>query len=121
MIKSNTTPGPKKTQLQRRLRKLGNPVRMWSLLHGLPSPPYARRNAIIIETIGRKSGQRYRIPVGSLQESGKLIVISEAGPRASWVKTRRPRTGNSACFSTAAGGRHDCSLGRVIRSCICVG
>jgi len=38
---------------------------MWSLLHGLPSPPYARRNAIIIEMIGRKSGQRYRIPVGS--------------------------------------------------------
>ena len=59
---------------------------MWSLLHGLPSPPYTRRNAIIIETIGRKSGQRYRIPVGFLEENGKLIVISEDGPHASWVK-----------------------------------
>ena len=86
MTKSNTTPGLNKTQLQRRLRKIGNPVRMWSLLHGLPSPPYTRRNAIIIETIGRKSGQRYRIPVGFLEENGKLIVISEDGPHASWVK-----------------------------------
>ena len=54
---------------------------MWSLLLGLPSPPYTRRNAIIIETIGRKSGQRYRIPVGFLEDNGKLIVISEDGRR----------------------------------------
>ncbi len=98
MTKSNTTPGPKKTQLQRRLRKIGNPVRMWSLLHGLPSPPYTRRNAIIIETIGRKSGQRYRIPVGFLEENGKLIVISEDGPRASWVKNAQAKDGQLRVF-----------------------
>jgi len=52
---------------------------MWSLRLGLPSPPYTRRNAIIIETIGRRSGKRRRVPVGFLKEDGKLIVVAEDG------------------------------------------
>jgi deazaflavin-dependent oxidoreductase (nitroreductase family) len=93
MAKPNAMQRPRKTRLQGTLRKFGNPLRMYSLLIGLPSPPYTRRNAIIIETIGRKSGKRYRIPVGFLEENGKLIVISEDGPHASWVKNAQARDG----------------------------
>jgi hypothetical protein len=71
---------------------------MWSLLHGLPSPPYTRRNAIIIETIGRKSGQRYRIPVGFLQESGKLIVISEDGAACLVGENAQAKDGQQRVF-----------------------
>jgi deazaflavin-dependent oxidoreductase (nitroreductase family) len=87
-----------KTPLQRRLRRIGNPLRLWPLLHGLPSPPYTRRNAIIIETIGRRSGKCYRIPVGFLEEDGKLIVVSEDGPRAAWVRNALARDGRLRVF-----------------------
>jgi deazaflavin-dependent oxidoreductase (nitroreductase family) len=79
-------PRPKKTLPQRAARRLGNPLRMWSLRVGLPSPPYTRRNAIIVETIGRRSGKRRRVPVGFLEEDGKLIVVAEDGLSTSWVR-----------------------------------
>lgn len=93
MSKPNAVPLPKKTRLQRTLRRIGNPLRMWPLLVGLPSPPYTRRNAIIIETIGRQSGKRRRLPVGFLEENGKLIVVAEDGLRSAWVKNALARDG----------------------------
>lgn len=94
-----TTRPPQKTRLQRVLRRVGNPLRMWPLLVGLPSPPYTRRNAIIIETIGRRSGKRYRIPVGFLEEEdGTLIVIAEDGVRSAWVKNALARDGRLRVF-----------------------
>lgn len=98
MSNPNAIPRPKKTRLQRTLRKVGNPLRMWPLLIGLPSPPYTRRNAIIIETIGRKSGKRYRIPVGFLEDNGKLVVVVEDGLHSSWVKNARARDGQLRVF-----------------------
>lgn len=98
MAKPNATPHPKKTQLQRTLRKIGNPLRMWPLLIGLPSPPYTRRNAIVIETVGRKSGKRYRIPVGFLEENGKLIVVAEDGLHSSWVRNAQAKDGELRVF-----------------------
>jgi deazaflavin-dependent oxidoreductase (nitroreductase family) len=92
------TPRPKKSRLQRALRRIGNPLRMWPLLIGLPSPPYTRRNAIIVETIGRRSGQRRRLPVGYLEENGKLIVVVEDGLRASWVRNALARDGHLRVF-----------------------
>ncbi len=77
---------PKKTRLQRVTRKLGNPLRMWPLRLGLPSPPYKPGNAIIVETIGRRSGKRRRVPVGFLEEDGKLIVVAEDGLATAWVR-----------------------------------
>lgn len=91
-------PRPKKTRLQRTLRKIGNPLRMWPLRMGLPSPPYTRRNAIIIETTGRSSGKRRRIPVGFLEENGKLIVVAEDGPRSAWVRNALARDGQLRVF-----------------------
>jgi deazaflavin-dependent oxidoreductase (nitroreductase family) len=96
--KPKTTTRPTKSTLQRTLRRVGNPLRMWPLLVGLPSPPYTRKNAIIIETIGRKSGNRYRIPVGFLEEDGKLIVVAEDGPRSSWVKNAQAAEGRLRVF-----------------------
>jgi deazaflavin-dependent oxidoreductase (nitroreductase family) len=71
---------------------------MWPLLVGLPSPPYTRRNAIIVETIGRRSGKRRRVPVGFLEEDGKLIVVAEDGRGASWVRNALERDGRLRVF-----------------------
>jgi deazaflavin-dependent oxidoreductase (nitroreductase family) len=93
-----SAPRPRKTRLQRTLRRVGNPVRLRSLLIGLPSPPYTRRNAIIIETVGRRSGKRYRIPVGFLGEDDRLIVVAEDGLRSSWVRNALARDGQLRVF-----------------------
>jgi deazaflavin-dependent oxidoreductase (nitroreductase family) len=66
---------------------------MWPLRLGLPSPPYTRRNAIIVETIGRRSGKRRRVPVGFLEENGKLIVVAEDGLATAWVRNALDRDG----------------------------
>jgi deazaflavin-dependent oxidoreductase (nitroreductase family) len=71
---------------------------MWPLRVGLPSPPYTLRNAIIIETIGRRSGRRRRVPVGFLEEGGKLIVVTEDGLATSWVRNALEREGRLRVF-----------------------
>jgi deazaflavin-dependent oxidoreductase (nitroreductase family) len=65
---------------------------------GLPSPPYTRRNAIIVETIGRRSGRRRRVPVGFLEEEGKLIVVAEDGLSTSWVRNALETDGRLRIF-----------------------
>ncbi len=65
---------------------IANQVTMWAILTGIPRPPYTRGNAIIIETVGRRSGRRRRVPVGFLEDEGKLIVVVEDGRRADWVR-----------------------------------
>jgi deazaflavin-dependent oxidoreductase (nitroreductase family) len=97
-MSTSTAPRPRRTRLQRTLRGIGKPVRMWPLLVGLPSPPYTRRNAIIIETIGRRSGKRRRLPVGFLEEDGKLIVVVEDGLHAAWVRNALARDGQLRVF-----------------------
>lgn len=87
-----------KTKLQRLAQRIGSPLRIWPLLVGLPSPPYTRRNAIVVETIGRKSGRRRRAPVGFLEEDGKLIVVAEDGPASSWVRNALAREGRLRVF-----------------------
>jgi deazaflavin-dependent oxidoreductase (nitroreductase family) len=71
---------------------------MWSLRVGLPSPPYTRRNAIIVETIGRRSGKRRRVPVGFLEEDGRLIVVAEDGLATSWVRNALESEGRLRVF-----------------------
>jgi deazaflavin-dependent oxidoreductase (nitroreductase family) len=89
---------PRKSRLQRAARKLGNPLRMWPLRVGLPSPPYNRGNAIIVETIGRRSGKRRRVPVGFLEEAGKLVVVAEDGLATAWVRNALDRDGRLRVF-----------------------
>jgi deazaflavin-dependent oxidoreductase (nitroreductase family) len=97
-MSTSTAPRPRSTRLQRTLRGIGKPLRMWPLLVGLPSPPYTRQNAIIIETIGRRSGKRRRLPVGFLEEDGKLIVVVEDGLHAAWVRNALARDGQLRVF-----------------------
>lgn len=91
-------PRREKTRIQRAARRIGNPLRMWPLRLGLPSPPYTRRNAIIVETVGRRSGKRRRVPVGFLEEDGKLIVVAEDGLATSWVRNALDREGRLRVF-----------------------
>lgn len=89
---------PEKSRLQRLLRRIGNPLRLYPLYIGLPSPPYTRRNAIIVETTGLRSGKRRRVPVGFLEENGKLIVVVEDGLAAPWVRNALAREGHLRVF-----------------------
>ncbi len=71
---------------------------MWPLRVGLPSPPYTRSNAIIVETIGRRSRKRRRVPLGFLEEDGKLIVVAEDGMASSWVRNALDSDGRLRVF-----------------------
>jgi deazaflavin-dependent oxidoreductase (nitroreductase family) len=72
--------------LPRALVRFANAVTILALRAGIPRPPYTRRNALIVETVGRRSGQRRRIPVGYLDDGGHIIVVVEDGLRAQWIQ-----------------------------------
>ena len=73
---------------------IANAATNLALLAGIPRPPYNRGNALIVETIGRRSGKRRRIPVGYLDDGGRIIVVVEDGSHCHWVRN-----------SLAGGGR----------------
>ena len=66
--------------------RIANEITKLALLAGIPRPPYTRENALIVETLGRRSGKRRRIPVGYLDDGGRIIVVVEEGARAQWVR-----------------------------------
>ena len=66
--------------------RVANAVTNLALLAGIPRPPYNRGNALLVETIGRRSGKRRRVPVGYLDDGGRIIVVVEDGSRAHWVR-----------------------------------
>ena len=73
-------------KLPKPIVRLANAVTNLALLVGVPRPPYTRKNALIIETVGRRSGEVRRVPVGYLEDGGRLIVVVEDGVRANWVR-----------------------------------
>jgi deazaflavin-dependent oxidoreductase (nitroreductase family) len=73
-------------RLPKAIVRIANAVTMIALLAGIPRPPYTRDNALIVETVGRRSGRRRRIPVGYLDDGGRIIVVVEDGSRAHWVR-----------------------------------
>ncbi len=73
-------------RLPKQVVRIANAVTKLALLVGIPRPPYTRENALIVETVGRRSGKRRRIPVGYLDDGGRIIVVVEAGSRAQWVR-----------------------------------
>src|SRR3972149_4243617 len=66
--------------------RAANALTVWAILLGVPRPPYTRNNALVIETVGRRSGKRRRIPVGFIEENGRLFVVGEDGARADWAR-----------------------------------
>jgi deazaflavin-dependent oxidoreductase (nitroreductase family) len=72
--------------LPRPVVRLANAITNASIIAGIPRPPYTRQNALVIETIGRESGKRYRTPVGYLDDGGRIIVVVEDGASSNWVR-----------------------------------
>jgi deazaflavin-dependent oxidoreductase (nitroreductase family) len=68
------------------LHRAANAITVWGILAGIPRPPYTRRNALVVETTGRRSGRRRRVPVGFLEDAGKVVVVVEDGLRSHWVR-----------------------------------
>ena len=66
----------------RPLVRAANAVTNLALLAGIPRPPYSRDNALSIETSGRRSGKRRRLPVGYLDDGVRIIVVVEDDSRA---------------------------------------
>ena len=72
--------------LPKQVVRIANAVTKLALLVGIPQPPYTRENALIVETVDRRSGKRRRIPVGYLDDGGHIIVVVENGLCAHWVR-----------------------------------
>ena len=79
--------------LPRPVVRIANALTTAALIAGIPRPPYTRNNALVIETIGRRSGKRYRIPVGFLDDDGRILVVVEDGSRSNWVRNALARDG----------------------------
>ena len=73
--------------------RVANTITVWGIQLGIPRPPYTRSVGMVVETVGRRSGKRRRIPVGYIEEDGKLIVVVEDGARADWVRNALARDG----------------------------
>jgi deazaflavin-dependent oxidoreductase (nitroreductase family) len=73
---------PHKRQLSVALAKYAiNPVVKWAVEHGVAPPTYA-----ILETTGRKSGERRRTPVGNGLDGDTFWIVAEHGRRAGYVR-----------------------------------
>ena len=80
-------------RLPKQVVRIANAVTKLALLVGIPRPPYTRENALIVETVGRRSAKRRRIPVGYLDDGGRIIVVVEDGSRAHWVRNALAKDG----------------------------
>src|SRR3990172_1297712 len=84
------------------LIRMANAITSLALLAGIPRPPYTRENALIVETVGRRSGKRRRVPVGYLDDGGRIIVVVEDGARAQWVRNSLAHGGRLRIFFRGA-------------------
>jgi deazaflavin-dependent oxidoreductase (nitroreductase family) len=73
---------------------MANAITNAAIIAGIPRPPYTRANALVIETIGRRSGKRRRIPVGYLDDEGRIIVVVEDGSSSHWVRNALDQGGS---------------------------
>lgn len=81
-------------RLPKSVVRMANAITNLAIMTGIPRPPYTRNNALVIETVGRRSGRRHRIPVGYLDDDGRIIVVVEDGLRANWVRNAFARDGH---------------------------
>jgi deazaflavin-dependent oxidoreductase (nitroreductase family) len=77
--------------VRRTIQKLGrrtiNPIAIRLLKLGLPAPPYTPKSALVLETVGRRSGRRWVTPMGYVRESADtVLVVAEHGRGADWVR-----------------------------------
>lgn len=79
--------------LPRSVVRIANAITNAAIIAGIPRPPYTRKNALVIETVGRRSGRRRRIPVGYLDDDGRIIVVVEDGADSHWVRNALAQDG----------------------------
>ncbi len=80
------------------LYNAANRLTIWAIRVGIPRPPYTRETALIVETVGRRSGKRPQVPVAYLEERGELIVVVENSLRAQWVQNALAQDGQLRIF-----------------------
>ena len=80
-------------KLPRPVVRIANAITNFAIITGIPRPPYTRKNALVIETVGRKSGKRHRIPVGYLEDADKILVVVEDGFCSNWVRNALAQDG----------------------------
>jgi deazaflavin-dependent oxidoreductase (nitroreductase family) len=61
--------------------KIFNPLLRGAARAGFPLP-----GVVILETVGRRSGKRRRIPVGKALDGDTLWIVAEHGRRAGYVR-----------------------------------
>jgi deazaflavin-dependent oxidoreductase (nitroreductase family) len=88
--------------LPRLVVRIANALTNLALLAGIPRPPYTRKNALIIETVGHRSGRRRRLPVGYLDDGGHIIVVAEGGSRSHWVRNALANDGHLRIYFRGA-------------------
>lgn len=76
---------------KRFFQKLGgmtvNKAAIASITSGFPLPPITASTALVVEHVGRKTGQRRRTPMGFAQASADSVdVVAEHGEHSDWVK-----------------------------------
>jgi deazaflavin-dependent oxidoreductase (nitroreductase family) len=80
-------------KLPRSVVRIANAITNFAIITGIPRPPYTRKNALVIETVGRRSGRRYRIPVGYLEDAARILVVVEDGLRSNWIQNALAQDG----------------------------
>ena len=58
-------------------------------MHEHPTASVHPRKCAYRRTVGRRSGKRHRIPVGDLDDSGRIIVVVEDGLSAHCIRNAR--------------------------------
>jgi deazaflavin-dependent oxidoreductase (nitroreductase family) len=80
--------------LPRPVVRIANTITNAAIIAGIPRPPYTRKNALVIETVGRRTGKRRRIPVGYLDDDGRILVVVEDGAASNWVRNALAQGGH---------------------------
>ena len=80
-------------KLPRSVVRIANAITNFAIITGLPRPPYTRKNALVVETVGRRSGRRHRIPVGYLEDGDRILVVVEDGLHSNWVQNALAQDG----------------------------
>ena len=79
--------------LPRPVVRIAKAITNFAIITGIPRPPYTRKNALVIETVGRRSGRRHRIPVGYLDDGDRILVVVEDVLRSNWVRNALAQDG----------------------------
>src|SRR5215470_9435645 len=74
--------GSVESEFFRMLNRLVEP----SIRAGWASPRFVPGGLIVLETVGRRSGRRSRLPLAAIRLDGHVVVSTFRGARSQWVK-----------------------------------